>query len=401
MRLIETWSIALGALREYRSRAALSTLGVVLGSASIVLVVSVAATARQYVVDQIEGVGANLVYAQRVQRADGDGPAARADDLTMGDLEAVRTEIRDVVDVAGTRDKSATIVAGGQERGIRLIGVTDGFERIRNLTVVKGRYFDDDEMQSGSRVCLLTEDLATRIFPEVDPIGTIARVDTLPLTVIGTFRERVSTFGASEIQPESAVVPNRVLAAATGQDFLRVLYAQATSAAAVPEVTEHVRRLLEVRHRTAAQYAVENLTALLAAAHRISTALTVTLLVVAVIAILISGIGIMNVMLVTVAERTREIGLRKAVGATRASVRSQFLIEAAVIGGGGAVGGIALALIVLALAGLLLPPGMMVQVSGLSIVVALVVSAGAGLLFGFLPASRAANLEAVDALRHE
>jgi putative ABC transport system permease protein len=127
----------------------------------------------------------------------------------------------------------------------------------------------------------------------------------------------------------------------------------------------------------------------------------VTLLVVAVIAILISGIGIMNVMLVTVAERTREIGLRKAVGATRKDVRWQFLSEAVVIGGGGAVGGIAVALVVLALARLFLPPGVMVQLSGLSIVVAFAVSAGAGLFFGYLPANRAANLEAVDALRYE
>ena len=164
---------------------------------------------------------------------------------------------------------------------------------------------------------------------------------------------------------------------------------------------EEVRRLLEVRHRTGAQYTVENLTGLLAAARRISAALTTTLLVVAIIAILISGIGIMNVMLVTVAERTREIGLRMAVGATRRTVRSQFLIEAALIGGAGAVGGIALALIALALAGLLLSPGLTIQVSWLSIVVAFAVSAGAGLFFGYLPATRAANLQPVDALRHE
>ncbi len=400
MRTIETWSIAFGALHEYRTRAALSTLGVVLGSASIVLVVSVAATAQQYVVEQIEGVGANLVYATRVH-ADSDRPARRADELMIGDLEAIRTEIPDVVDVAGTRDEPATVVASGQERGIRLIGVTAGFQHIRNLSIVKGRYFDDDELALGSKVCLLTESLAARIFPDENPIGSITRINTLPLTVIGTFSERVSTFGASEIQRESALIPHRALSAATGQDFLRVLYAQATSPAAVPEVTDEVRRLLDVRHRTGAQYIVENLTGLLAAAHRISTALTMTLLVVAVIAILISGIGIMNVMLVTVAERTREIGLRKAVGATRKDVRLQFLSEAAVIGGGGAVGGIAVALIVLALARLFLPPGVMVQLSGLSIVVAFAVSAGAGLFFGYLPANRAANLEAVDALRYE
>src|SRR5580704_13453681 len=400
MRPIETWRIAFAALREYRTRAALSTLGVVLGSASIVMVVSVAATAQQYVVNQIEGVGANLVYAQRVH-SEGDRPATRADELTAADLEAIGTEIRDVTDVAGTRDESASVVASGQERGIRLIGVTAGFQLIRNLSVVKGRYFDDDELASGSKVCLLTEDLAARIFPDQDPIGSVTRINTLPLTVIGTFGERVSTFGASEIQRESALVPDRVLAAATGQDFLRVLYARTTSAGAVPQVTEEVRRLLEVRHRTGAQYAVENLTGLLAAARRISAALTATLLVVAVIAILISGIGIMNVMLVTVAERTREIGLRMAVGATRRTVRSQFLIEAALIGGAGAVGGIALALIALALAGLLLSPGLTIQVSGLSIVVAFAVSAGAGLFFGYLPATRAANLQPVDALRHE
>jgi putative ABC transport system permease protein len=162
-----------------------------------------------------------------------------------------------------------------------------------------------------------------------------------------------------------------------------------------------VGAVLRSRHRAGARYQVENLTGLLSAAQRISSALTTTLLVVALIALAVSGIGIMNVMLVTVTERTREIGIRKAIGAPRRSILGQFLLEAAFISGVGAVGGVALAVGVLLLIRSFLPAGITLPISGLSILAALVTSASVGLVFGYLPARRAATLQPVDALRYE
>jgi putative ABC transport system permease protein len=289
----------------------------------------------------------------------------------------------------------------GVERPVTLIGVTPGFRQIRHLIVTRGRYFDGDELQTGAKICLLTEELAATMFSNADPIGAVARVGELRLTVIGVFRERVSTFGASEVQRESVLAPLLLLKSFTGTEYIRVLYAQAAESTRVPEVTRAMGELLRGRHRAGARYQVENLTGLLSAAQRISAALTTTLLVVALIALLVSGIGIMNVMLVTVTERTREIGIRKAIGAPKASILSQFLIEAAIISGVGAIGGVGLAISILLLIRSFLPAEITLPISGLSVLAALVTSASVGLVFGYLPARRAATLQPVDALRYE
>jgi putative ABC transport system permease protein len=395
----ETWKIALAALAAHKLRAGLSMIGVVIGSASLVLVVTAGLTGGRYILEQIEGVGSNLTYAEL--RRSGGQAGSLSDEITVADLEAIQTQIPGVAVVAGSRDMPMTVVVNGVERAVTLIGVTSGFQQIRHLIVTKGRYFDADELSTGAKVCLVTEELAATMFPNTDPIGAVARLGELRLTVIGVFRERVSTFGASEVQRESVLVPLQLLKDFTGTEFMRVLYAQAAESRDVPEITRAVGDLLRSRHRAGARYQVENLTGLLSAAQRISSALTTTLLVVALIALTVSGIGIMNVMLVTVTERTREIGIRKAVGAPQRSILRQFLLEAAIISGVGAIGGVALAVGILLLIRSFLPPGITLPISGLSILAALVVSASVGLVFGYLPARRAATLQPVDALRYE
>jgi putative ABC transport system permease protein len=395
----DTLKTAVSALLAYKVRALLSMIGVVIGSASIVLVVTAGLTGGRYVTAQIEGVGSNIAYAQHVRGR--QSMSALSDELTVADLQAVKTSVPEVVDVGGSRDVPTTVVAGGRERAVALIGVTDGFQRIRHLVVVRGRYFDGDEAASSDKVCLLTDELAATMFPDSDPIGSVARIGELRLTVIGVFRERVSTFGTSELQRESVLVPFPLMRYITGTEYLKVLYVQASSPDTVSVVTQELGAVLRARHRSGARYQVENLTGLLAAADRISTALGVTLLAVAFIALLVSGIGIMNVMLVSVTERTREIGVRKTVGAPPRSIMSQFLIEAAIVSGLGAVGGVALAIGIVVLIRSLLPPGVSLPISSVSVLLALAASAGVGLTFGYLPARRAANLLTVDALRHE
>jgi putative ABC transport system permease protein len=399
MTLGETWVLAIEALRANKLRAVLTTLGVVIGSACIVLVITVALTGKRYVIAQIEGVGANLVYAELIRP--GAQPTTLADEMTTEDLEAVRREIPQVVEAAGTRDIPMTVVAGGVERPITLVGVTAGFQRIRNLLILRGRYFDADDFASHSKVCLLTSGLASAIFPGEDPVGKPARLGELTFTVIGVFTERISTFGQSEIQRESAIIPLSLAKYYTGVEFVKVLYAQAATAEAVPAVTRQVAELLHRRHRAGAVYRVENLSSILSAAQRISAGLTVTLLLVAAVALIISGIGIMNIMLVTVTERTREIGVRKAVGARRTEILQQFLIEATLISGAGAIAGISLAIAASVLVRPLLPGNLSVPISNLSILIAFAVSCSTGLIFGYLPASRAANLPPVESLRYE
>jgi putative ABC transport system permease protein len=393
----ETWKIAVNTLSAHKVRTLLSTMGILVGSASIVLVVTASLSGGRYVLEQIESVGSNLVYTEHVKT--GDQASSLGDELSLSDMEAVRS-IPAVVEVAGTRTAPMTVIAGG-ERGVTLIGVTDGFQRIRHLVISRGRYFGPDELASGAKVTLLTENLADLMFPEQDPIGAIARVGDLRLSVIGVFRERLSTFGLSEVQREAVLVPFRLMRSFTGSELIGVLYAQAASPDAVPEVTRDVSQLLSSRHRNGARYHVENLAGLLAAARKISTALTVTLLAVALIALSVSGIGIMNVMLITVTERTREIGIRKGVGASRRTILAQFLIEAGLMSGVGAVAGVVLAVIALSLIRSFIPAGVSLPISSWSVVLALGVSSSVGVVFGYLPAQRAADLQPVDALRHE
>jgi putative ABC transport system permease protein len=321
--------------------------------------------------------------------------------MTLADLDAVRTSIPEVVQIAGTHEIPATVVVQGAEHSVTLVGVTEGFQRLRNLVIRKGRFLDADEMGSRAKVCLLTRELAAGIFPDVDPIDRIVRVGELRFTVVGVFEERVTTFGQSEIQRESVLIPFPLLSSYSGSEFVKVLYAQADRPEAVPLVTRQVASVLQARHRAAASYRVENLTSLLSTVRRIALALTIVLVLVAFVALGVSGIGIMNVMLVTVNERTSEIGLRKAVGATRREVLAQFLLEAALMSGAGAIVGAAAAVMLTLAVAPLLPAGLSVPISGVSIALALVVSCGTGVLFGYLPARRAAHLQPTEALRHE
>jgi len=401
----ETWDLALQALRANKLRAALTMLGVIIGSGCIVLVVTVALAGKRYIIAQIEGVGSNLVYAG-VMRSNNSSRLTLGDEISLADMEAMKIQVPQVAVSAGASDIPMTVVAAGVERPVKLVGVTEGFQQIRRLVVFRGRYFDPDDMVTHAKVCLLTQELAARVFPNQNPVGQEIRVGELRFAVIGVFRERISTFGETEIARESVLVPFGLMTYYTGTDYLRTLYVQADSPEAVPAVTQQVREILKSRHRPGAEYEVENLTSLLESARMISQALTVLLVVIALIALTISGIGIMNIMLVTVTERTREIGIRKAVGAPRDAILYQFLMEAFLISGTGALIGIVIAVSIPVAINLVLrvipeAVGIRMPVSWVSVVLAFVVSCSTGILFGYLPASRAASLHPTDSLRYE
>lgn len=399
MQLKETLSVAVDALRANKMRAVLTSIGVIIGSASIVLVVTVALTSRKYVISQIEAVGSNLVWAEMIKTPDKEQPLSHR--LTLGDMAALRETIPGVVTAAGITDMPMTVVVEGRTRPVSLIGVTDGYQQIRRLVILRGRYFDEGDMETHSKVCLVTQELALRVFGVDNPIGGTIRMGELTFTVIGVFRERVATFGLTELQKESVLIPQPLMKYYTGQDVLNVLYAQASSPDDVSTLARQMTGLLKSRHPPEAEYDVQTLTAIVGAARAISEALTIVLLVIACIALLISGIGIMNIMLVTVRERTREIGIRKAIGAPRTDIMGQFLIEAFLISGGGAVIGVLIGIAIPVGVQQVLPGNLRVPISPASVIVAFMVSCVTGLFFGWLPANQAARLDPVESLRYE
>ncbi len=402
----ETWQLAMQALRANKMRALLTMLGVIIGSGSIVLVVTVALAGKRYVIEQIVSVGANLVYANAINSGPSDAVDVE-DQINSADLKAVKDSLPGLVtEAAGTNYIPMSIDVRGQERPVNLVGATEEFQQIRNLEIVRGSYFTQDDIQSRSKVCLITLALARRMFPAENPVGKQIQVGEIGLMVIGVFRDRVAVLGQTEIWRDTVVIPFTVLKYYTGTDYFRTFYARADRPEDVPEVTLRIWEMLTSRHRPGAEYRVQNLSGILQSARNIGIGLTVVLLLIALIALAISGIGIMNIMLVTVTERTREIGIRKAIGASQKAIRFQFLMEALAISGTGALAGILIGVAIPVLLRLLLRyipdvEGVAVPVSWISVVLAFVVSSSTGLIFGYLPASRAAKLQPTEALRHE
>src|SRR5882762_501227 len=394
----ESIRLALGAIAADKFKASLTMLGVVIGSAALVLVVTIASTGKVYVISQIEGIGANLAYAT-LNRS--DISSVLEDELSPEDLAALRQSLPRVSAVAGTYDVPADFQFEGKSFHARLVGVTQDFQKIRNLRITSGRYFDAEDFLAHFRVCLITEKLAQTAVGFEPSVGKFIRLDQFRCTIIGTFQEGAPTFGASEIQDATLLVPFPLVKYITGDDFFQVLYAQAASSGEVPAMTQQMGYLLRNRHRKGARYSVDNLASLLQTADRVSIAISFVLIAIAILTLTVAGTGIMNIMLANVSQRTHEIGIRKALGARPAEVRLQFLLEALFISVAGAVVGAVAAL------GLVWSVTRWVQntipftISWTAVLVAVVVSSGVGLLFGYRPASEAANLSPIDALRIE
>src|SRR5256885_694039 len=220
MDIRETVSVAIDALRANKLRAILTSLGVIIGSASIVLVVTVALTSKKFVLSQIESIGSNLVQVELVQRPDKPQPLSY--EMTLEDMEAAKS-IPNVVEVAGTRELPMTVVAGGVERPVNLVGVTEGYQVIRRLLILRGRFLDAGDMEMRSKVCLITTQLADRIFGQENPIGRLVHMGELTFTVIGVVRVRVGPFGLSDIQGNSVSLPFTLMKYYTGMGAVGLL----------------------------------------------------------------------------------------------------------------------------------------------------------------------------------
>ncbi len=398
MNFLEAAGFAVESLNANRMRAGLTVLGMVIGTASIILVVTIALTGKDYILQQIEGVGSNLIYAYYETGGTVQGDKSLSDDLTLADLEAVQG-LPGIYAATGIVINHDELMMSGGEREVTVIGTTPEYLKVRNIRIVSGRFFDTSDGLSFSKVCLLTPELAQRLFGTLNVYGESVKIFRVKFYVIGVFREGVETFGASEISNYSVLIPLPVMRNFNRTEKLDQIYASAESGSLVPAVTQRVKQLLEMRHRSGATYRVENLAEILKAAKRISTALTIVLFLVGTISLVISGLGIMNIMLVTVTERTREIGVKMAIGARRREILYQFLAESLVMAVLGGILGV-----LLGISGPLAAKwvvGFDVPISPVSILLAFGLSLVVGVTCGLIPANRAASLNPTEALRYE
>lgn len=390
----------LRALRAQRLRSMLTAASMAAAVASVVLVATVAATGSEFVLAQIQGVGSNLVYAY--YEAGGNVSDSEADYIDLADVEAVRVRLGGLAAaVAGVSSTWDSIMIQGRPTQIRILGSSESYLRVRNPVIHHGRFLERADLQGRARVCLVTRQLGQDLFGSgAAAVGRSVTAHGIEFNVVGVFSERVDTYGQSEVSERSMLVPYTVLRYFQQTERVDPLYVSVRSQQRVEEVAGMVRETLESRHRPGSLYRVETLAGILATARRVLLALSVAMILVASITLAVSGVFIMNMMLIAVSERTVEIGIRRAVGASRREIRAQFVFEAVLLA---AVGGASGALVGVGIpwaAGLAWPE-LAPQVPSHWVALALLGAAACGGVFGLLPAARAANLDPAEALRHD
>jgi putative ABC transport system permease protein len=390
------WRFAIEGLRAQRGRSLLTMLGMGIGTASVVAVVSIGLVGREYVVSLIEGVGSNLVFAY------GTGIGPTPTELSFEDLDRMRERVRGVGAMAPVLDDAAYVTIDGEPRVLAVLGSTADYARVRNLRLRQGRFFTEAEDETFAKVCVISKELHRELFGGRAVEGESLRLFDLRFRIIGVYQEGVESAAAlekSEAAGMVAIVPFETLRNVGNTRYVDVVYVQAQGPETVPTVVSDLREVLLSQYGNLDGFTIESLDTYLTLVEQVSDAITLGLMAIAGVSLLVGGIGIMNIMLVTVSERTRDIGIRLALGAGRRDILLQFLLEAAILSVAGGLLGVALG------AGAPLWAGVVydfhVPISGASVLVAFGVSLAVGIFFGLYPARKAANMNIVDSLSYE
>jgi putative ABC transport system permease protein len=399
--------VAFRALVRNKMRAALTMLGIIIGVAAVIAMVSIGQGASASVQAQIESIGTNLLFvsagAQNVGGVRSGTGDTGTNTLTVDDLQAIKREVPSVSMVTPNVNARSQLVAGNMNWNTSVTGVSEEYPEIRKWPVASGSFFSDADVRTAARVIVIGQTLADSLYPGADPIGQDLRVMNLPFRVVGVMARKGQDPQGRD-QDDVAFAPyTTVQKKILGRDRVQIAFVSAISQDATYTAQSQITDLLRQRHKLTANepddFTVRNMTDVAEAANETSKTMTILLACIAGVSLLVGGIGIMNIMLVSVTERTREIGIRMAIGARSSAVRSQFLIESIVLSlMGGTVGIVVGVVLSLAIPAFL---GWPTLVSMMAIIGSVLFSAAVGIFFGYYPARKAAALDPIDALRYE
>jgi putative ABC transport system permease protein len=410
-RMASSWAvniaIALTALRTNLMRSILTTLGVMIGVLAVILAVAVGEGAKVSVTSSISALGSNMALVFPFPDTDGARNTADSGRLTMRDALALKRSVAGITDIAPQLTANLQLSIPGRNVSTSGVGTTPGFGITSNIDAEAGRFLTQADVQSSARVIVLGPTVATKLFGDANAIGQIVRVNKIPFLVIGVLQSKGSSFGRDNddlaLVPISTARQRFATNTVQGPDDLHVLYVGFEEGIDLVSAKREMTRILRERNRVqkkeVSPFTIRTTEEFMKQTGQVTSIFQILLVSIASISLLVGGIGIMNIMLVSVTERTREIGLRMALGAKRSDIRNQFLVEAAVLCVIGGIIGLTLAAIlsrvIEAVAGLSAPIGV-----GTTIF-AIIFSATIGLLFGGYPAVRASRLSPIEALRSE
>ncbi|HUX66961.1 MAG TPA: ABC transporter permease [Terriglobales bacterium] len=398
--------VALRALTRNKMRSVLTMLGIIIGVGAVIAMVGVGQGASEQVQSRIASMGSNLLYVQAGSHQAGVVRVGwgATKTLSYGDEQAILAQVPTVAAAAAGTNYSAQVIYGDNNWGTHINGTEPSYFPIRAWTFDQGTTFSQQDVTDANNVAVLGATVVTNLFPDgTDPVGKEIRIKNLPFKVVGTLIPKGQS-GMGQDQDDNVYIPfTTLLKKMSGNYWLQNIAVTAVSNAATDSAVQQITDLLRSRHRIRPgqpdDFDVRNLAAYADVANASATIMTILLASIASVSLLVGGIGIMNIMLVSVTERTREIGIRMAVGATESDVQRQFIIEALVLASIGGIIGILFGLVTSWLISSI--AHWPVDVSVVSIVVAAVFSAGIGIFFGFYPAKKAARLDPIEALRFE